>query len=337
MVYEASLPHVPSHTAVSPDGIHWKAAGTAARDLEPSSFYKFGGLYTINAQNTDHIGEGGHRSGRQGFAWFSTDFVHWLPQAGEAFLLPEPVDPNVRGGDRPYVQVHLGVGGAPFGNVVVGLYCQWHALPNPGDWFGQGTTFGNLGLVISNDGQHFREVVKGHVFLSRHDSAPGFDPQIRAEEILTQSGNGILNVGDETWIYHGRWMNTELNKDYYGEIALATLPRDRWGALGLYPKASAGSVWTAPINFDGDADLTLNAEGAEGITIEVADAHFHLLEDYSGANAGRCSGNGGLDCPVAWPRGNLAALRGRPIRLLIKLQKSGSIDPRLFGAYFAGR
>ena len=34
--------------------------------------------------------------------------------------------------------------------------------------------------------------------------------------------------------------------DRYSEIAVATLPRDRWGALGLFPDKSEGSVWSAP-------------------------------------------------------------------------------------------
>ena len=41
------------------------------------------------------------------------------------------------------------------------------------------------------------------------------------------------------------WSTGEQN--YYGEVALATLPRDRWGALGLYPGAEEGTVWSTPV------------------------------------------------------------------------------------------
>ena len=309
--------------------------GTAARLLEPSSLYVFDGIYHIGAQNLSYAGEGGHLAGRQGFTWVSTDFKSWLPQAGESFLLPEPVEYNDRGHDRPYTQVHLGVGAVSYGNVVVGLYCQWHNRPNPGDWFGTGTTYGDFGLLVSDDGQHFREPVKGFVFLNRHHSRAKIGPRIHTEEVLTQSGNAILNVGDETRIYHGRWMNTEKTEDYYAEIALATLPRDRWGALGLSPDAKEGSVWTAPLTLEqAGGRIALNADGAKGLRVEIADARFNLLPDYSGANAGTVAADG-LASAVAWPKG-LDALTGRKVRLLIHLQGGESADPRLYAAYVFG-
>ena len=322
--------------AVSPDGIVWKGAGTAASRLEPSSFYKFNGLYTITAHNLAFISEGGHLGGRQGYAWVSPDFDRWLPEAGESFLLAEPANPNDRGYNRPYVQVHVGVGAFSYGNALVGLYCPWHACPKPGDWFGTGTTFGDFGLVVSNDGQHFREVVKGFVYLNRHDSPvseAAVRPDVRYEEILNQ-GNGILNVGDETRIYHGRWMNTEKFEDFYSEIALATLPRDRWGALGLFPHASEGAAWTAPMTLcDAGSKVSLNAQGIVGMRVEIADERFRLIPEYSGENAGAAGTADGLDCLVAWPRANLGALGGRRVRLLIHLQRGEYAEPRLFAVY----
>ena len=128
--------------------------------------------------------------------------------------------------------------------------------PNPGDWFGQATTSGDWGLVVSHDGQHFHETVKGHVFLHRTDSKPKMPAGMRYETVLCQA-NGILNVGDETRIYHGRWANTEQTKDYYADIGLATLPRDRWARwaftrtpvkapCGPHPSRSAPTAATSP-------------------------------------------------------------------------------------------
>ena len=335
MIYEntsGSLPIV--DTAVSPDGIRWRATGTAAHIVEPSGFYRFNGLYTFSGQ-TLSISEGGHNAGRQGLAWFSTDFDHWLPEFGEAFVLPEPTNPNDRGHARAYTQVHLGVGAVSYGNVLVGLYGQWHARPFPGDWFGTGTTFGDIGLVVSNDGQHFREPVKGHVFLDRHDSPAAISPDLRAEEVVTQSGNGILTVGAETWIYHGRWMNTEKQADAYAEVALARLPRDRWGALGLVPKAGEGAVWTAPITLGkGQSRIWLNAEGAAGIRVDVADENFQSLPNVSGENAGTVAADG-LESPVGWAKGGLDALAGRRVRFHIRLSRGDHPQPRLFAVYVA--
>ena len=61
-------------------------------------------------------------------------------------------------------------------HVVVGLYGLWHNYPGdrsrnvPASWFGHEKTSCDLGLVVSNDGIHFREPVKGHVYISRVDS-----------------------------------------------------------------------------------------------------------------------------------------------------------------------
>jgi hypothetical protein len=272
-------------------------------------------------------------AGRQGLAWFSPDFVRWLPQFGEAFLLPEPANPNDRGHARAYTQVHLGVGAVSLGNVLVGLYGRWHARPQPGDWFGNGTTYGDLGLVVSNDGQHFREPVKGHVFLNRHQSPASISPDVRSEEVVTQSGNGILNVGAETWIYHGRWMNTEKDEDYYAEIGLATLRRDGWGALGLFPRAAEGSVWSAPVRLGGKANqVNLNGQGMAGIRVEIADERFNLYPEYSGANAGVAAADG-LDSPVDWPKAGLDSLANRRVRLRIRLTGGRPAEPRLYAVY----
>lgn len=342
MVYEnrpASDRFMSVRTATSADGIIWKAGPDApiAEGLEPCAFYQHEGLYYVSAQFAPRaVSEGGHKGGRQGYVWVSTDFNTWLPESGEAFLLPEPADPNDRGLDRPGTQVHLGVGAASQGNVLVGLYCQWNNQPKAGDWFGRGTTTGDFGLLVSSDGQHFREPVKGHVFLPRGASRAAVTPGIRHQQILQQSGNGILNVGNETWIYHGRWVNPEKLENYYAEIALATLPRDRWGALGLYPRSSSGAVWTAPLTLrQAGAVVTLNAEGVRGMRVEIADANFKMLPDFSGENAGKPAPADGLDCAVSWPRGNLDALAGRAVRLKISLQRGDYAEPKLFALYVA--
>ena len=320
-------------TATSADGLHWTDGPALPYDgfLEQSSLYAFNGLYYVNGQMFCRS-EGGHAMCRQGFAIVSPDFEHWLPECGESFLLPEPGDPAARGPQQPYDQVHIGVGASSFGNVLVGLYCIWHnrSFPTEDDWFGRGTTGGDFGLLVSNDGQHFREPVKGHVFLHRDESPPAALPAgVPHARILCQ-GNGIVNVGGETRIYHGRWANTADISDYHAEVALATLPRDRWGALGLFPGVDTGSVWTAPLTLPAEGcTLRANADGAQGLRVEVADERFGLLPEFSGDRAGTPQTAGGLDCPVAWRGRALAALNGRTVRLRVHFAR-GAVEPRLF-------
>jgi len=342
MVYE----NLPGHkrcmsvrTATSADGVHWTAGLDAPinEGLEPCSFYQHNGLYYINAQFAPFgVSEGGHKGGRQGFVWVSPDFTNWIQEAGESFLLPEPVNPNDRGLDRAGEQVHLGVAPIGMGNVLVGLYTQWHARPYAGDWFGRATTSGDWGLVVSNDGQHFRETVKGHVFLHRNDSSTVVSPDVRHEKVLCQ-GNGIINVGNETRIYHGRWVNSEKLENYYADIGLAVLPRDRWGALGLYPRATEGTVWTAPMTLDkAGCKVTLNADGVQGMNVEIADERFSLLPEYSGDNSGMVTAKDGLDCAVKWPKAGLDGLVGKTVRLRIHLKKGEHAEPRFYAAYVTG-
>ena len=233
------------------------------------------------------------------------------------------------------------MGASSFGNVCVGLYCIWHnvSFPTPDDWFGKGTTSGDFGLVVSNDGLHFREPVKGHVWLRGDESAVNL-PGAAHKMILCQ-GNGILNVGDETRIYHGRWANTANVDDYHAEIALATLPRDRWGALGLFPDQAEGSVWSCPVTLPTERALSLskgvqvslNADRACDMRVEIADERFTPLPPFSGDQSGASQVEGGLECPVAWPQGNLAALAGQTVRFRVHVKRQGSVEPRLYAIY----
>ncbi len=323
--------------AVSPDGIGWTVLDCPFpyELIEHASFYRHAGLYIINAQSAEMRipGEGGTRRGRQGFARFSHDFDHWVDGHVESFCLPEPREPGRRGVGYAYDQVHLGVGAASFGNVCVGLYGIWHNAPLA-EQFNEISC--DLGLVVSNNGLRFREPVKRHVYIAREDSPVTPIVGRHYNTILCQA-NGILNVGDETRIYHGRWRNVGMEpgqiKDCYAEVALATIPRDRWGGLGLFPHAEQGAVWSAPVALpEGGCELSLNADGAEGMVVEVADERFVLLPGYCGTGAGKAARHtaGGLDCPVCWPGGALGALGGRTVRFKVSLREGAGIPPRLY-------
>ena len=315
-------------TATSPDGIHWTAAPLPPVEyfIEIGSFFKHNGLYIVHAHGiAAGAGEGGHLIGRQGFAWVSPDFENWIEGYAPAFLLSEPRDPAKRAGLNQYDQVHIGVGGASLGNVAVGLLGLWHQR----GW-GAGGSSCDFGLLVSNDGIHFREPVKGHVLLANEDSPVTQPEGLEYPNILCQY-NSILNVDDETRIYHGRWRN---DKNDYTEIALATLPRDRWGALGLYSDEPDGWVWSAPLTLpDGGARLSLNADQPQLMRVELSDERFNLLPSFSGSHSGVGQSSDGIEAEVRWPMGDLKRLGGRKVRLRIHMQRQGDLDPRLYAAY----
>ena len=158
--------------------------------------------------------------------------------------------------------------------------------------------------------------------------------------ILCQA-NSILNVGDQTRIYHGRWRNADGRdandslKHYYAEVALATLPRDRWGALGLNPGATEGTVCSAVVELPttGGA-IVLNVDAARAMRVETADdEHFQPLAGFSGPHSCTLDTDGGLDGPVKWAKAALASLGGNRLRLRIHLKQQGPNPPRLFAVY----
>jgi len=323
-------------TATSADGIHWDVSDDYAVDsfLEMGCLLKFGDRYIVHGQGIGNDAKG-LPEGRQGYASTSNDFENWEQEYREAFRLPEPEEVKLRGLTGDYPQVHLGVGGTSFGNVAVGLYGIWH---NPAEaerrkkgWYGAGLIRCDLGLVVSNDGVTFREPVKGHVLISGKESPVTPAAGIVDPTILCQA-NGILNVGERTLIYHDRWRNaTNSAKDYYAEIALATLPRDRWGSLSLTTDASHGTVWSTPITLPaGGCDISLNADGAESITVELADESGKSLAEFSGENQGKVQAAAGNVSKVSWSEDSLSSLGGKTVRLKLGIT---STEGKIYAVY----
>jgi hypothetical protein len=327
--------------AVSPDGLKWAVTALPYINqfVEHCSFIQHNGRYIVHSQVFPGTGwsaaytEGGAAGGRSGVAHSTYDFDHWPDLWEWAFTLPEPSDPGARGtglaakkGD--YNQVHLGVGAASLGSVCVGIYGLWHDRTD----FGEISC--DLGLVVSNDGIRFREpaATPGWVFIHRDDS-PAAPVPGRAFNTNLCQGNGILNVGDETRIYHGRWRNTgedaeDTARYYSGEVALATLRRDRWGALGLNPGVDTGTICSAPLSLSGSGgDLTINAEGVAGLSVDVLDEHFKPIPGFS---AGVVSAPDGLNCPVHWGGQGLPACDGKPFRVQVKMTRVSETLPRVY-------
>ncbi len=345
----AAFGNLPSvATAVSSDGLAWRVLGLpyVNQFVEHCSLIRHGGRYILHSQVFPGTGwsgvctEGGGRGGRSGIAHWTYDFDRWPDLWQWSLALPEPETSAGRGsgvdGSAGAVsprQVHLGVGAASFGNVCVGLYGLWH------DRADFGAIQADLGLVVSNDGVRFREpgAAAGQAFIHRDDS-PAVAVAGRCFNTILCQGNGILNVGQETRIYHGRWRNVgqqaaDIAAYYRADVALATLPRDRWGALGLNPDSDAGAVCSVPLAVHGrDQELVINGDGVAGLTVELLDERMVPVPDGAG---GVVVGGDGLDNPVRWrQRGFAEVAAGRPlVRLQLRLERGGGSQPRVYAAY----
>jgi len=321
-------------TAVSPDGIVWTVTGMPFINqfVEHCSFMKHDGKYIIHYHvmgDWGHMSEGGAQSGRTGVARISTDFDFWPDVWVDTFALAEPQDHKLRGMKTEYDQVHLGVGAASMGNVSIGIYGLWHNADF--DTFSKISC--DLGIVISNDGIHFREPVKGYVYIHRNESPSPDVPGFKINTNLCQ-GNGILNVGNQTLVYHGRWRNagehyeSETNNLFSSEVALATLPLDRWGSISLIPGKDRGVVYSCLTELGGNERISLNADGLQNMEVCLLDENFRQIPGYCGAlNAAGSS----FDAPVVWKNG-LSGLRGKKVYIQVSM-KRGEPEPKLYAIY----
>ncbi|MCK5811632.1 MAG: hypothetical protein KAG94_01915 [Clostridiales bacterium] len=328
--------------AISEDGLKWNVINIPFKNqfVEHSSFIKHNNQYIVHyhAMGTfaGHYSEGGSPCGRTGMVRISPDFKYWPDIMAEAFAPKEPEKRELRGQSGIYDQVHLGVGATSFGNVCIGLYGLWHNAEFDKNF---GEISCDLGLLVSNDGIHFREPVKGYRYIKRNDSLATKVKGHNFNTILCQA-NGILNVGDKTLIYHGRWRNVsknepeELRKHYSAEVALATLPRDRFGSLRLNPNELKGSICSAPITLpENNCKAVINAEGLNGITVQILDKDFKTIK---GFDQGKASEKSGLDCVIKWSKHKLKELSGETVRIFIYMKKINDISPRVYAIYVDG-
>lgn len=336
--------------ATSPDGIHWTPGPINPLNrhfFEATGFHRHGDMYVaIGQKGGDYYSENATHSSRQGRAHISYDFENWTSAYADSLLLPEPRDASLRSTYGKYDQVHVGIGTANYNNVTVGLFGFWHNDPD----------FRNiscdLGLVVSNDGLNFRQVVQGMPYLKQEDSPIiGFDN--KTPHVMLTQGNGIVNVGGRTLIYHGRWTNgnvisgpsehfvgsydlhLEYIDEYYADIALAEIERDRWGGLGLFPDTEDGHVWTAPVRLPDDMSafqLSLNATDVSGLKVSIAKEGLQLID---GFGDGTCPGGDGFDSVVNWG-GDLNKLAGQSVRFRIDFSRGDNLEPRLYALNIDG-
>jgi hypothetical protein len=136
-------------TAVSPDGLRWRLA-TESLPLpewfEVNGLHRFNGWYYATCQQfAPWIWlPGGRECGRVMVAFRSHDFVHWL--RAKALAFQRPAQKSAPPGSAE--DVHMGAGLWNRGNVMLGLYGQFHGTPVQ---FGPDVSV-DLGLIVSNDG-----------------------------------------------------------------------------------------------------------------------------------------------------------------------------------------
>lgn len=287
-------------SATSADGLRWRVVGdrpanSGGERFEVSGLYRFGGFYYATGQLISPWTwlPDGRDVGRAMLAYRSPDFEHWSRAKALAFVRPGQTTSS----PMPGQQTHMGAGLWNRGNVLVGLYGMWQDGPKERPK-GAGHLWGtriDLGLVVSNDGIHFREPVSDFKVIPRGNEG-------QWDSIALTQGHAFANVGDRTYIWYGHWDCEWVGRPQ--EIGLATLRRDGFGYLSTRTAGMTGHFVTCPIELrTAGAKLLVNADGLfpqSPLTVELVDDRDQPLPGYSGDRAAKLTVSG-TQREVVWP------------------------------------
>ncbi|MYD93954.1 MAG: hypothetical protein F4Y02_09720 [Chloroflexi bacterium] len=301
--------------AYSPNGLHWtlcpnNPVGSVA--FEHSGLIKWNGCYYVNGHSVGHPGPG-----RKMETYASYDFEHWTE--GSALSLtrsPRIEGPDLEDRQNIWEEVHMGAGLHSWGNVILGVYGQWHGYPYSDRRY---VTI-DLGLAISHDALHFHEPIPGFRFVPAFEER---DTRLGAAPAL-QQGQGMENVGDKTLYWYSVWRGD-------GQVRLAQWERDRLGYVQPYAPASRAQLITCPFTVESDGSpVHLNVSGLgefAAARVEVVDLHFRPLPGFSGDDAATLR-ESGLAVPVRWASRNTLPATDTPLRLKVDVDPVSRDCPR---------
>ncbi len=279
--------------ATSADGLSWKVVGdrpsnAGAERFEASSLYRFGDFYYTTGQLISPWTwrPDGSDAGRVMLAYRSPDFSHWSQAKAFAFARPgQLANPAIKG-----QQTHMGAGLWNRGNVLVGLYGMWQDADTPPPK-GAPHLLGvhiDLGLIVSNDGIHFREPVPGFKVVSRGEEGAW-------DDVALLQGHAFVNEGDRTMIWYSHWDTGAKLKNM--DIGLATLRRDGFGHLSRMKQENDAYFVTDAFT---TREIALNVDGLTPdapLTVQLLDTLDRPIEGMAATIT-----QDGLHQKIAWPR-----------------------------------
>ncbi len=287
--------------ATSADGLSWKVTGNQPADaggerFEVSGIYRFGNFYYLTGQLLSPWSwlPDGQDAGRVMMVYRSPDFINWSKAKAFGFARAgQLANPPVKG-----QQSHMGAGLWNRGNVLIGLYGMWQdGLPAAERPVGASHLLGTtveLGLLITNDGIHYREPVPGFTVISRGKKGEW-------DDVALLQGHAFVNEGDRTLIWYSHWDTAGTLKSM--EIGLAALRRDGFGFLSCKENDNDAHFVTTLLEAGKRTSLVINAEGITGsspLIIELLDHLDRPLKSYSETDAARLTADG-TQVRVVWP------------------------------------
>ena len=325
IAYEARLEGINRFcVAFSPDGYRWTRSkrNPVGPFLEMAGIAKFRGLYYVNGQAA--FSSHGQAKVRRLATFVSDDFEYWSPCS--ALGLDRSSDltgPSADDSANQQEEVHLGAALWNRGNVLLGIYGQWHGHPS-GDrrWVVM-----DLGLALSHDALHFHEPIAGFRIIparEQPEGAKGIGPSL-------MQGQGMENFGDRTLYWYAPWRGTENSG-----VRMVSWPRDRIGMLRPFLPQSPRAI-SCPIQLlKGRAAVSVNASGLGQYTrlrVGLLTEGFRPIPGQSEGDAA-VIGDSGLEIPVRWKGGN--SLPHGTCRIEIRFEGVRPEDGALHAVYVTG-
>ena len=304
----------------------WKVVGdrpanAGGERFEVSSLYRFGDFYYSTGQLLSPWTwrPDGSNTGRTVLAYRSPDFQTWSPATAHAYSRPgQLTNPPVVG-----EQMHMGMGLWNRGNVLVGLHGMWRdaaTKPEKGEHWNKGVHI-DLGLVVSNDGVHFREPVPNFKIIARGE--PG-----AWDDTALLQGHAFVNDRDKTMIWYSHWDTSGKLKTM--EIGLATLRRDGFGYLSAQEEDNDSEFITDFFELDENETIHLNVSGVSPdttLTVELLDRRAQPIPAYSAKVA-----TSGVRVPVVWSKPATTGLK-----LALRVRYPVGSPAHVYAVYIEGQ
>jgi hypothetical protein len=313
--------------AFSPDGLRWTDSPInpvlKGSGLETGGLIRFDGHYYLNGQGgaVPHPVQGARK--RKMTTHLSWDFEHWTEAAHVSFrrnnLPPRPLSSfSIHQGE----QVHMGASLWNRGNVVLGIYGQYHNQRDDRRY-----SSCDLGLIVSRDAIHFKEPVPDFKIVPAYEEADFAEPRLI-------QGQGFENVGDRTFFWYSIWV--AFNMETPTGVRLATWDRDRLGYFTAAPGQEDVHFLSKALEpMPQGASLYVNADGLSAssqLRVEILDHQLRPVPGYSDPDSVPLQKSGFRE-QVTWGGGRQVYGLDRPFRIRVNWEGSHQEKARLFAVY----
>ena len=306
---------IPGVSMTSADGIHWTNRVVTGDTGDRSTMF-----YNPFRKKWVYSLRSGFR-GRSRHYWECDDFLagaKWKqdePVVWAAVDRDDPKDPVIQRVPQLY-----NLDAVAYESIMLGFYEIHHGPENDVCDKAGVPKITELNFAYSRDGFHWsRPDRRAHIPAERRD--------VWDRGYVQSLGNLCCVRGDTLWFYYSgfqgdsnkvsrHWLSTGMYDR--GATGVAFLRRD--GFASMEADGTAGTLTTRPVTFAG-AQLFVNADTAKGeLRAEILDEAGKVIEPFTLANCHAVSADSTL-AAVTWEgAGDLAPLRGKPVRFRFALR-----------------